>query len=142
MLDALMLTATLVAGPTTETPAHRQVSNAWQDSGHDVWKGTPRWVRDLGRCIRHHESIHAGHYKADNDSSTASGAYQFLQATWDGNAKWTKVVGTYVARKYVGVAPSQVPPWVQDAVFIHSIKHGGIHNWDGTGCAGTTGDAL
>ena len=142
MIDALVLTAATIAGPYHPLPAHRQVPNAWQDSGHDVWKDTPRWIRDLAECIRRHESIHVGHYKADSGTSTASGAYQFLQRTWDGNAKWAKWVDTRVAREYVGVAPSQVPPWVQDVVFIHSIEQGGIHNWDGTGCAGTTGRAL
>lgn len=109
--------------------------NRWMDSGHLVWDTAPRWIRDLGFCIRKHESIHSGHYNAENPISTASGAYQFLDGTWRGNAKWTKVNGKYVARQYSRA--SDAPDWVQDAVFIHSIKNGGIKAWHGTWCRGT-----
>lgn len=109
------------------------VVNKWMDSGSiKVWKGVPRWMRDLGLCIRKHESIEQGHYKAHNGRSSASGAYQFLDGTWQGNAKWTRVDGKFVARKYA--AANHAPAWVQDAVFIHSIRHGGILNWVGTHC--------
>lgn len=111
----------------------RNPNNRWMDSGaFTVWVGVPRWIRDLGLCIRKHESIMAGHYKAHNGSSSAAGAYQFLDGTWSGNAKWTKVNGEYVARKYA--AANHAPPWIQDAVFIHSIKKGGVLNWVGTNC--------
>lgn len=110
----------------------------WLDSGVEtVWAGVPTWIRSLGRCIRLHESFNVGHYGADNGTSTASGGYQFLQATWDGNARWTKVVGKYVARPFVGRPASAAPAWVQDAVFVHSIRGGGIKAWNGTGCPGT-----
>lgn len=101
----------------------------------DVWKSVPKWIRELGLCIRKHESINAGHYKAHNGSSSASGAYQFIDATWQGNAYWTKVSGEFVARKYE--AANHAPAWVQDAVFIHSIRKGGFSNWLGTNCPGT-----
>jgi muramidase (phage lysozyme) len=107
------------------------------DSGHAVWWKTPRWIRDLGLCIRRHESINAGHYKADNGTSTASGAYQMIQATWDGNARYARWKGHYVARPYVGKPASSAPQWVQDVVFIHSIERGGIKAWHGTWCPGT-----
>lgn len=111
----------------------RNPNNRWMDSGaFTVWVGVPRWIRDLGLCIRKHESIMAGHYKAHNGSSSAAGAYQFLDDTWSGNAKWTKVNGEFVARKYV--AANHAPAWIQDAVFIHSIKNGGVLNWVGTHC--------
>jgi muramidase (phage lysozyme) len=94
-------------------------------------------VRDLGLCIRKHESINVGHYNAENPVSTASGAYQFIQATWDGNAKWAKFAGRYVAREYVGKPASAAPAGVQDIVFVHAIKQGGIRAWYGTNCPGT-----
>lgn len=109
------------------------VPNVWRDSGDPrVWTGIPRWIRDLGLCIRKHESIEQGHYKAHNGTSSAAGAYQMLDGTWRGNAKWTKVHGKFVARKYS--AANHAPDWIQDAVFIHSIRHNGIHNWSGTHC--------
>lgn len=111
----------------------RNPNNRWMDSGaFTVWVGVPRWIRDLGFCIRKHESLNAGHYKAHNGTSSAAGAYQFLDGTWQGNAKWTKVDGKFVARKYV--AANHAPQWIQDAVFIHSIKNGGVLNWVGTHC--------
>lgn len=150
MIEALAIAAVLtVNNPTPpEVSSHREVSvsrsvpNRWQDSGvTKVWADTPRWIRDLGLCIRRHESINSGHYKAQNGGphggSTAAGAYQMIQSTHDGNAKWTRVGGKYVARKYVGRPASDMPQWIQDATFIHSIEHGGIKAWAGTGCPGT-----
>lgn len=110
-------------------------SPVFQDSGHRVWLGTPRWIRELGLCIRRHESWTAGHYRAHNGTSSASGAYQFLDSTWQGNAKWAKWNGVRVAARYR--AANRAPEWVQDVVFIHSIRHGGIKAWRGTGCPGT-----
>jgi len=111
------------------------VPNRWKDSGYiDVWHGKPKWIRDLGFCIRKHESIHSGHYKAKNNRSTASGAYQYLDGTWRGNNKFTKVNGKRVPQY---AHASQAPKWVQDAVFIHTVEHGGIHAWHGTWCRGT-----
>jgi hypothetical protein len=91
-----------------------------------AWGNTPKWIRELGMCIRRHESHH--NYRAKNgEGSTASGAYQFLNGTWLGNAKWVVQAVKYPTAK-------SAPAWVQDLVFVHSIKHGGIHNWDGTHC--------
>lgn len=122
----------IVSAERGNRPA-RNESNRWMDSGaFTVWAGVPSWIRDLGLCIRKHESIEQGHYKAHNGTSSAAGAYQFLDGTWQGNAKWTKVNGEYVARKYA--AANHAPAWVQDAVFIHSIRNGGVLNWVGTHC--------
>jgi muramidase (phage lysozyme) len=102
-----------------------------------VWAEQPGWLWSLSRCIRNHESINVGHYQAENPVSTAAGAYQYIQSTWDGNARWAKWNGRYVARKYVGKPASHAPAWVQDVVFIHTISRGGIKAWNGTGCPGT-----
>lgn len=104
--------------------------NKWQDSGI-VWVDQSKKVRDLAACIRQHESKHD--YKAHNSRSSAAGAYQFIDATWQGNAKWVKHRGKYIARGYK--AANHAPPWIQDLVFLHSIKHGGRDNWVGTNCA-------
>lgn len=135
MIDALLLTAAVAAGPV-DRPVSQP--NQWRDSGHLVWDGTPRWIRDVGECIRRHESWNIGMYTAIYSgpvSSTASGAYQFLDSTWQGNAKWAKFNGEFVARGYARAY--QAPPWVQDTVFIHSVKNGGLKAWRGTGCPGT-----
>lgn len=118
-------------GPAKTTKSQ---PNKWMDSGHAVWQSAPKWIRDLGLCIRKHESIRSGHYNAENPISTASGAYQYLDGTWVGNNKFTKVNGKRVPQY---AHASSAPKWVQDAVFIHTIKHGGIKAWHGTHCSGT-----
>jgi hypothetical protein len=115
------------------TPAvidERVVStNRYQDSNSDVWKGVPKWIRELSLCIRKHESINMGHYEAENPTSTASGAYQMIYRFWHGNAKWVPI-----AKKYANGPAGNAPARVQDAVFIHSIRNGGVLAWKGTGC--------
>jgi hypothetical protein len=119
-----------------EAPSRGGVGR-WGDSNvASVWNGVPLRIRSLGMCIRHHESIRAGHYRARNRSG-AGGAYQFMPRTFAGNARYTVVNGKYIARPYAHTNPSQVPAFVQDAVFIHAIRHGGIRAWHGTNCPGT-----
>lgn len=123
----------VIVDRVSETKSVYMIPNRWQDSGrYEVWKNVPKWIRDLGLCIRKHESIEQGHYKAHSGKSTAAGAYQFLDAIWIGNAKWTKFHGKKVAKQYK--AANHAPPWIQDLVFIHSIRHGGMHNWTGANC--------
>lgn len=135
MLETLLLSAALMAPADDRAPSPSRGVNRFMDSGHQVWARTPSWIRHLSLCIRRHESINAGHYDAANPTSTARGAYQFLRGTWQGNAKWAKWNGKYVARGYA--TADAAPAWVQDVVFIHSIQRGGIKAWRGTGCPGT-----
>jgi hypothetical protein len=108
----------------------------WLDSGYKpVWSRVSSYARGVWKCIREHESISAGHYRAENPYSTASGAGQWIDSTWRGVAHWVKVDGRYVARKYSRAA--YAPAWVQDAVFVHVYRHGGLSMWSGTYCAGT-----
>ena len=115
------------------TPAitiHEQApSNKYQDSNSDVWKGVPKWIRELSLCIRKHESLNMGHYEAENPKSTASGAYQMIYSFWNGNAKWVRI-----AKRYANGPAGNAPARVQEAVFIHSIRNGGVLAWKGTGC--------
>jgi hypothetical protein len=82
-------------------------------------------------CIRRHESDrgpwpHAGGYGAENPSSSASGAYQFLDSTW---RKVSAQAG------HPGYARAKYAPWyVQDAVTLWVYEHGGRSNWAGSGC--------
>jgi hypothetical protein len=95
-----------------------------------VWKGVPTEVRRFLSCVAAHESSHSRY--ARNPSSTASGKYQFLDSTWRGIAKWTKVDGEHVARPYARAY--QAPAWIQEAVAVHSVLDGGWSNWNGTRC--------
>jgi hypothetical protein len=82
-------------------------------------------------CIRRHESDrgawpHINGYGADNPSSSASGAYQFLDSTW-------RNVSSRAG--HPGYARAKFAPWyVQDAVTLWVYEHGGRSNWAGSGC--------
>lgn len=90
-------------------------------------------------CVRRHESDrgaypHANGYRAQNPSSSASGAYQYLRGSW---ATLSQMAGH-------GGYPTaaSAPPAVQDAVTLWVISQpvsvsGGRGNWAGTGCPGT-----
>ena len=130
MIDLIVSSLAVVI--PRHVPKSKPVSivNMYKDSGHAAWSSEPEWVRKLALCVRQHESRHD--YKAHNATSSAAGAYQFLDRTWQGNAKWTKYHGKYIAKQYK--AANHAPAYIQDLVFIHSINEGGVLNWKGTHC--------
>ena len=75
-------------------------------------------------CVRAHES--GGNYRAENPISTASGAYQFLDSTWQtmsaraGHSGWGHAASATAA--------------VQDAVAQFTVNSGWSSAWNGTGC--------
>ena len=75
-------------------------------------------------CVRAHES--GGNYQAQNPTSSASGAYQFLDSTWR----------TASSRAgHPGFGSAAAAPWyIQDAVALHMYNNGGRSAWNGTGC--------
>jgi hypothetical protein len=75
-------------------------------------------------CVRRHES--GGNYQAKNPTSTASGAYQFLDSTWRTMSARAGHSGWGSAR--------YAPPWVQDAVAVFTVNSGWRSAWNGTGC--------
>lgn len=134
MIVALTLAVTLHLAPVALPTHHTAVPNVYHDSGDPrAWSGVPHWIRKVGHCIRLHESFTSGHYTAENRTSTASGAYQMIDAMWQGNAKWVED-----ASPYATLPASSAPPWVQDKVFVHSVQHGGLSAWRLTNCPGTT----
>lgn len=140
MLEALMMTAALSLPTETSDgrkPApSRSSANQFRDSNvQAVWRGVSPKARQVWFCIRSHESLHDGHYRAQNPVSSASGAGQWIDSTWRGVAKWVKVEGEFVARQYSRA--KYAPPWVQDAAFVHVWKRDGLSMWRGTGCPGT-----
>ena len=77
-------------------------------------------------CVRAHESAEAGLYRAQNPTSTASGAYQFLDSTWRNVAPKAGFPGYSRA--------IHAPPRVQDHVALWLYNNGGRSAWNGTGC--------
>lgn len=140
MIEALMMTAALSLpmekSDGRQPSPSRSAASQFRDSGmQKVWHGVPNQARHVWLCIRSHESLHAGHYRAQNPVSSASGAGQWIDSTWRGVAKWVKVDGEFVARAYDRA--KYAPPWVQDAAFVHVWKRDGLSMWRGTGCPGT-----
>jgi len=149
----VFLTALLMAFPVTTTiaqadpvtkwsvdaPKHGGVGKYGDTNVRKVWQGATHHERSTWQCIRQHE-IPGGSYKSQNPVSTASGAGQWLNGTWDGLKKWVKVGGKFVAKIYDEA--KDAPAWVQDAAFRHVFKRHqitgrGLGMWNGTGCPGT-----
>jgi len=82
-------------------------------------------------CVRHHESDrgaapYINGYGAENPSSSASGAYQFIDSTW-------RTVSARAGQ--AGYARAAQAPWyVQDAVAMSVVRNGGRSAWNGSGC--------
>lgn len=72
-------------------------------------------------CVRWRES--RGDYTAHNYSSGASGAFQFLQSTWDNTARHA---GWYFL---VGIQPRWVEPYWQDMMALHLLGWYGTSPW-------------
>ncbi len=84
------------------------------------------WVRLVHRtyayrrCIIDHESRSSGVYRARNPKSTASGAYQFLDSTWQSMVDNFR---RYYHRDVTTVRRAvDAPPAVQDAIAAYAIK--------------------
>jgi hypothetical protein len=111
----------------------RGLAGRYQDSNVPaVWADASHAERMVWLCIRRHESMS---YTGENPISTASGAGQWLNGTWDGLKIWVKVNGHKVAKQYDEA--KDAPAWVQDAAFRHVYKRGGLRMWYGTNCPGT-----
>jgi hypothetical protein len=81
---------------------------------------------DFLSCVRWHES--RNNYSAQNPTSSASGAYQFIDGTW-------RTVS--VRAGHGGYSRAlHAPPWVQDAVARWTVHNIGRSPWNGTGCTG------
>lgn len=140
MIAAALITAaalTFTQAPTDRPvdPSRGGVGRYLDSNVASVWRGATHAERLVWLCIRNHESRHSGHYTAQNPSSSASGAGQWIRSTWSGLSYWVKVNGRFVARQYPEA--HMAPAWVQDAAYRHVYARNGLHMWRGTGCPGT-----
>lgn len=108
MIEAAVLAAVLMQGP-----------DSIPDS---TYKG--RWyvpeAEPFRKCVMWRES--SGRYRADG--RYGSGAYQFIQSTWD---HYADLAGL---EEWVGIRPYKAPQPVQDAVFWRTYWKGkGKHHW-------------
>ena len=114
-----MITALVLSSVLMFTPVNIDTSNI-PDS---LYKGTAYYMpkkEEIRKCIIYRES--RGNYRSDGPGG--AGAYSFIQTTWD----------LYAPRAgyhhLVGVRPSKVPKFIQDAVFWRTWDWGnGKWHW-------------
>lgn len=80
----------------------------------------------LSGLVQNFES--GGNYSATNPSSTASGAYQFTNGTWQ---YYAPLAGVSTSQYPTA---SSAPPGVQDAVFQQAVTQNGLADWTCPGC--------
>jgi hypothetical protein len=113
----------------TPTPRPTQASRASREK-----QSVPSWATAFRDCVINHESAEypAGEwpkrpYDAENPTSSASGAFQFVDGTWKFYASELDFYPKYKRA-------SDAPAFVQDAVFFHAILQGDFYHWNGTDC--------
>ena len=80
----------------------------------------------LSQLVQQFES--GGNYTATNPTSTASGAYQFTNGTWQ---QYASEIGVDL-----GLYPTaaSAPPALQDAVFAQAVNQNGLNDWTCPNC--------
>jgi hypothetical protein len=114
MIDSLALAAAIALQP---------MDREWMHPSRNA----PSAAVSFLQCVIRHESAHAGGPNAENDHSTASGLFQFIDGTWRHYAKHVKS-----ARKYRHA--SDAPAAAQWEVALLAVKWHGHGNWVGTHC--------
>jgi hypothetical protein len=126
MLSALMLATAIAVSPV-------QVSN--QAIGYAVssYQGdwySPKW-EDVRKCIMYHESRY--NYKAANKTSSARGAYQFLDLQWRDGLVWMMLDEGGDTKEIKSLRDVPINEWnryYQDRAFFTAWRHGeGKKHW-------------
>ncbi len=115
--EEIALYATMNADEQAAVKAHLQAQAAPAAPAHNPPGG-------FLACVRRHES--GGNYRAENPTSTASGAYQWLDSSWRSVSRMAGYSGWGHA--------ADAPPHIQDAVSIWAVNNGYRSAWNGTGC--------
>ena len=126
-----MLSALLLATAIAITPV--QTSN--QAIGYDksLYQGewySPQW-EDERKCIMYHESRY--NYKAANKTSSARGAYQFLDLQWRDGLVWMMLDEGGNTKEIKSLRDIPINKWnryYQDRAFFTAWRHGeGKKHW-------------
>jgi len=80
----------------------------------------------LAALVQNFES--GGNYGAQSQTSTASGAYQFINSTWQ---QFAPLAGVDLSQYPTAVS---APPAVQDSVFAATVGQVGLQPWTCAGC--------
>lgn len=133
MLEALALTAVLIA-PMDGIAYHERMAASTVGYAPSLYQGKwykPKW-EDERKCIMRRESRF--NYKAANKSSSARGAYQFLDSQWRVSLTHMLMPEHKDRRKeVVALRDKPIHKWSrywQDAAFFTAWRHGeGRHHW-------------
>lgn len=113
MITALVMTAALTLTPASNVQGIPD--SHYQGSAYYMPK-----KEGIRKCIIYRES--RGNYRADG--SGGSGAYSFIQTTWN---HYALLAGF---PHVVGVRPNKTSKFIQDAVFWRTFNHGkGKWHW-------------
>ena len=110
----------------TDLPARMVTTSPSWSSTAAVWAKYPSWVEKFALCVAHHESWSAGLWLAENPTSTASGAFQWIDGSWQASLRRAGMSGPSHA--------SDASATVQAKVTAYAINSGQQFNWAGSGC--------
>lgn len=101
-----------------------------------LWHATydiPADLVPVANCVK---GVESGDPNEQSHPSSGSGTYQFIPTTWrTWFGRWRVATPAYKGPDY---AFAFLAPWfVQDAVFVFTLRNGGEANWSGVdGCTG------
>ena len=126
MLSALMLATAIAVSPV-------QISNQAIGYAESSYQGdwySPQW-EDERKCIMYHESRY--NYKAANKTSSARGAYQFLDLQWRDGLVWMMLDEGGDVKEIKSLRDIPINEWnryYQDRAFFTAWRHGeGKKHW-------------
>ena len=122
-LSILFLTAVAASCTPEEVAIYQTLSPSEQSAVHDALNPPQPQHSPPGgflACVRRRES--GGDYTAENSTSTASGAYQFLDSSW-------RTLSARAGYGGYGGHAAYAPPEVQDAVAVWTVENIGRSPW-------------
>ena len=138
MIGSVLLAATLLVAPADGLTAQEQLAQSTQGYAQSLYQG--KWYHkkweDERKCIMKRESHY--NYKAANKSSSARGAYQFLDSQWRESLTHMLMPEHKNRRDEVlELREKPIHKWSrywQDAAFFVAWRHGeGRHHWHYSG---------
>jgi len=126
MLSALLLATAIAVSPVqTSNQAIGYAKSSYQGDWY-----SPKW-EDVRKCIMYHESRY--NYKAENKTSSARGAYQFLDLQWRDGLVWMMLDEGGNTKEIKSLRDIPINEWnryYQDRAFFTAWRHGeGKKHW-------------
>lgn len=133
MIESVLLTATLLAAPSDGMTRIEQIAASTQGYAPSLYRGDwyhKKW-EDERKCIMKRESHY--NYQAENKSSSASGAYQFLDSQWRDGLVWMMLDEGGNKKEIKKLRNKPISKWsryYQDRAFFTAWRHGeGRNHW-------------